>query len=154
MLPPALGLTVVHHQIGVSQLSRRAEIENAILNRALENERAIAERAIGNGYGHTPDNIIHDLVPDQNAQRVGARIVADDERDDRFRVAETGRPSGCSAAVQPLEARRVNRRNPVLGRAARLNLLQRDNMLREICARPLGSPTSSFGRGLDNSRNR
>jgi len=31
LLPPALGLTVIHHEIRISELARRTEIENEIV---------------------------------------------------------------------------------------------------------------------------
>src|SRR5260370_19753452 len=144
LLPPALRLTVVHHEIRVSEFARRAEIENPILHRAFENERGIAERAVGDRHGRTPDNIVHDLVPDQNAQGNGPRVAANGERDERLCIAYAASPSGCNAIGEPLEARRVDRRNTVLARPARLNLLQRDSVLRKVRAGPLPSPASPF----------
>src|SRR5262245_9184219 len=151
LLPPTLSLTVVHHQIRISQFARRAKIENAMLHRALENERGIAERAIGDGYRRIPDNVVHNLVPDQNAQGICSCITADGERNDRLRVADAGRPSGCSAAVERLKARHVDRRNTIFARAARSDLLQRDGVLREIGAGPLRSPAEWLGRGSADS---
>jgi len=63
-----------------------------------------------------------------------------------------GGPSGGSAIVEPLEARRVDRPNTVLGRAARFDLVQRDGVLREIGAGPFRSPTSGLGHGSANGR--
>ena len=111
-------MTVVHHKIRVSEFARRAEIENAILDRAFENERGIAERTIGDREGLTPDHIVHDLVPDQNANGIGPRIAVDGERDDWFRIADAAGPSGCGAVVELLEARPINRWNAVLRWAA------------------------------------
>src|SRR5258708_12633806 len=93
MLPPALGLTVVHHEIRVSELTRRAEIENPVLHRAFENERGVAKRAIGDGHGRIPDTIVHDLVPDQDAQGIRPRVAANGDRDDRLSIPTPATPS-------------------------------------------------------------
>src|SRR6266851_956783 len=142
LLPPARGLTVVHHKVRVSELARRAEIENPVPHRAFENEGGIAKRAIGDSHGRFPDTIVHDLMPDQDAQGIGPRVAANGERDDRLCIADAASPSGCNAIGEPLEARRVDRWNIVPARPARLNLLQRDSVLREVRAGPLRSPAS------------
>lgn len=103
LLPPALGLTVVHHKIRVSEFSCCAEIEDAILQRAVKNERGVAERAIGHGDRRAADEIVHDFVPDQNAQRIGSRIVADSKRNHRLGVHNARGPPGCGTIAKPLE---------------------------------------------------
>src|SRR6516225_253049 len=118
LLPPALGLTVVHHEIGVSEFARRAEIEHAIFHRTFENERGITERAIGDRHRCASDHVVHDLVPDQNANGIGPRIAVDGERDDWFRIADAAGPSGCCAVAELLEARPIDRWNAILRWAA------------------------------------
>src|SRR5712691_6307294 len=127
LLPPALGLTVVHHEIRVSELARRAEIENPVLHRAFENARGVAKRAIGDGHGRASDTIVHDLMPDQDAQGIRPRVAAYGERNDRLCIADAGGPSAHNAVVEPLKARPVDRWNTILARAARFNLLQRNS---------------------------
>ena len=43
LLPPALGLTIVHHEVGVAQSARRAETQSPARNASVEHDRGIAE---------------------------------------------------------------------------------------------------------------
>src|SRR6266852_5304450 len=147
LLPPALGLTVVHHEVRVSELARRAEIKNAVLDRTFENDRGIAERAIGDSHGRTSNDVVRNFVPDQNTQGICTCIAADGERDDRFGVADAGCPASCGAIIELLEERHVDRRDSVLGRATRFDFLQWNGMPREISTRPFRSPASRIGYG-------
>ena len=84
LLPPRLGLPVVHDEIGVAQLAGRAEVERAPLDPAVERDRRVAERAEGDGDGEPAEFVVDDLVPDQDLQRVGARLAADRQLDHRL----------------------------------------------------------------------
>jgi hypothetical protein len=66
LLPPRLGLSVVHHQVAVAQLAGRAEVEQGAIERALEDERRVAERTEGHHHRDTAKGIVHDLVPGQD----------------------------------------------------------------------------------------
>src|SRR5207247_9797375 len=94
-----------------------------------------------------PNDVVRNFVPDQNAQGICACIAADNERDDRFGVADALRPACCRAIAELLEARHVDRTNSVLGRAALFNFFQWNGMPREISARPFRSPASRIGHG-------
>src|SRR5262249_13843326 len=51
LLPPALGLTIVHHEVGVAQSPGRAEAESPARNASVEHDRGIAEWAPGHRDG-------------------------------------------------------------------------------------------------------
>ena len=78
---------------------------------AVEHHRGVAQRAEGHRDGHAADHVVDDLVPGQDAQRIGADVVADREADDRLAVRQVDLGDG-------LELRLVDRRNAVLARAA------------------------------------
>jgi hypothetical protein len=134
LLPPALGLPVVHDEVRVAQLARGAEIENQAIDPAIESDRRVAQRAVGDGDRHIAHGIVDDLVPREDPQRVGPRLAGQGERDDRL-----GRREVYDLADR-LEARRVDRRNAILGRAARADFRQVDVALREVGARPFQTP--------------
>ena len=43
LLPPALGLPIIHNQIGISEIAGRAEIKDLVAQAAVENDPGIAE---------------------------------------------------------------------------------------------------------------
>jgi len=76
LLPPALRLPVVHDEIGVPQLAGGAEIQSRPVERPLEHQRRVAKRTIGHGNRRAADGVVDDLVPNEDSQRIGVRIVA------------------------------------------------------------------------------
>ena len=112
LLPPALGLAVVHHEVGVAQLAGGAEIQHRVAHPPVVDNGRVAERAEGNGDGNAARRVVDDLVPHQDLQRIGAVFAAQEHADHGLRVGEmvdlgSGR-----------EDRIVDRGNAVLGRPA------------------------------------
>jgi hypothetical protein len=75
LLPPALGFSIVHHKVRVSQLSARAEFEHLTADGPLENDGSVAERTIGDHDRNAADNVVDDLVPDHDPEWIGSCIT-------------------------------------------------------------------------------
>lgn len=69
---------------------------------------------------------LQDLVPDENAQRVGAGIAIDLQTDDDIRIAKKRRAIRCH------EARLIDRRNSIARRPSREDFLVRIGGVRQI----------------------
>ena len=139
LLPPALGLAVVHDEIAVAQLAGGAEIEHPAVEPPVEHDRRVAERTVGHGNRRAAHRVVHDLVPDQDAQGVRAGILSDLHADDRFGVREV------LGFGERHEFGIVYRRYPVLRRSARHDLGKRDGVPREIGLRPERLPEFGIG---------
>jgi hypothetical protein len=81
-LPPRLGLTIPHDEIRVTEIARRAERQLATVDASIEDERRIAQRAERHHDRTRRDRVVHDLVPDQDLQRIRARGFTLAHRDD------------------------------------------------------------------------
>jgi hypothetical protein len=97
----------------VPQPPRGAEIQHPAVEPPVEGQRGITQRAEGDRHRRAADLVVHDFVPDQDLQRVGAGIPADLDRHDRLALVEP-----LSRFGNALEPRAVDRWNSVLGRAA------------------------------------
>ena len=107
---PGVGIAVEHDEIAVHQPARHPELRL----RALERDRRAGERAVGHGESEVAHDVVDDLVPDQDALWVGTGdAVLDQPEDDVTAVEEAVGLLGLP------ETRVVDRRDPVLGRAAR-----------------------------------
>jgi hypothetical protein len=145
LLPPALRLPVVHHEVRVSKLAGRSEIEGAAVQPAIENQRRVAERAVGHDDREAADGVVDDLVPDEDAHGIRASIAIDCERDDGLGGADRCAPARRPSVNKLLEPRQVDGRNSVLARTARPDLSEGDRVPREIGARPLRPPGGGAG---------
>jgi hypothetical protein len=134
LLPPALGLAVVHDEIRIAQLPGGAEAQNAAAQAPIEDDRGIAQGTPGDRDRPAADRVVDDLVPDHDAQRVGLGFAAGGDRDHRRTRGE----------VTGLRDRRkeqiIDGGYAVLGRAARDDLAQIDRTAQEVGARPLLAP--------------
>ena len=134
LLPPALGLAVVHHEVGVAELAGGAEIQHRVAHPPVVDHGRVAEWAEGDRDRHTPHRVVDDLVPDQDLQWIGAVLAAEEHADHGLGIGEivdlgSGR-----------EDRIVDRGNAVLGRPAGHDLVERDRRLRKIRRPPLRHP--------------
>jgi hypothetical protein len=89
LLPPALGLAVVHHEVVVAQVAGGPERQRAGADAALECHGAVAQRAVGDRDRPARDRVVDDLVPDQDLQLICPKPVR--RRPVRSRVR--GRPA-------------------------------------------------------------
>ncbi len=83
LLPEAEGLPVVHHQVAHPQPAGGAEVQRPAVDHARERQGRIAQRAERHHHRLTGHDIVDDLVPDQDFQRIGARLGADLDGDHR-----------------------------------------------------------------------
>ena len=139
LLPPAFSLAVVHHQVRVPELAGGAEIEHPVADPPVEDDGGVAQGTEGDRDRHAAYGVVGDLVPHQDLQRIGPRVAVDDHADHRLggrEVIDLG---------DRLEGRVVDRRNAVLGRAARHDLAEVDRGAGEIRLRPLPFPGRRIG---------
>ena len=127
LLPPGLRLAIVHDQIAVAQPSGGAEIENLAVKVAVEGDAGVAQGAEGDRYRLTVYFVVDDLVPYEDAQRVGAGHITVAEHDHRVWVFQP-LVAGCYG----LKLRSVNRRDAVFGRTAGKNLSPTHRASREV----------------------
>ena len=84
LLPPRLGLPVVHDEVAEAKPPRRAEVEHHRVEAAVEDDRGVAEWAERHRDRGAAQLVVRDLVPDEDLERVGARLAAQLDRDDRL----------------------------------------------------------------------
>ena len=127
LLPPRFGLAVVHDEVAVSELSGRAEIEQASVQPAVEGDGRVAERTEGDRHRKAVQGVVDNLVPGQDLEGIGLglSLVLDD--DDGLDVFDplVGRFLGH-------ELRLVDGGDAVLRRASGEDLLIRNRMLLEV----------------------
>jgi hypothetical protein len=142
LLPPALGLAVVHEEVAETQPPGRAEVQHATVQRALEGDGRIAQRTEGDRQRQPAHRVVDDLVPGQDLQGIGADVVAHLHQHHRL------------LRLQPLvslggghELGRVYGRDAILGRPAGENLAVGDRMAAEVGAElTLGAGRRRFRR--------
>jgi hypothetical protein len=139
LLPPRFRLPVVHDEVGVAQVAGRAEAQRASLHPAVERDRGVAERAERDRNRNTADDVVDDLVPDQDLERVGAATAGERERDHRFLRPQE--PHFGHAE----EARTLERRDAILAGTSRLELPQRHGVPGEVRL-PAGGQLLQLGR--------
>src|SRR5713226_1684597 len=66
--PQRMTLTVVHDEIALVELPRRAEVECGSVDDPLVDETGVAERAVRDHHRLAADGVIDDLVPHQDLQ--------------------------------------------------------------------------------------
>ena len=112
LLPPAFGLPVVHDHVRLPQPPRDTEGVRRSVHARVENDRGIAQRAVGDSNRHTADDIVGNLMPGQHLQGVGLGFTVHFQPDNRlgWGVALCGFSDG-------YELRRVDRRNTVARRS-------------------------------------
>src|SRR5262249_42498565 len=84
LLPPALRLAVIHDEVGVAQLAGRAEAQGPPARAPIEYHRGIAERTPGHRDRGPAEGVVHDFMPNQDPKRIGTRLAAYLDRDDRL----------------------------------------------------------------------
>ena len=84
LLPPRLGLPVVHDEIAQTKPPRRSEVEHHRVEAAVEDDRGVAERTERDRDRGAAQLVVRDLVPDEDLERVGAGLPAPFDRDDRL----------------------------------------------------------------------
>ena len=141
LLPPAFRGAVVHHEIGIAQLARGAELQRHAVDAPVEDNGGVAERAIGHGHRDAADAVVDDLVPGQNAEGIGLGFAVNLEPDHRLPRAQI------SDRRDGLEFRIVDRRDAVLGRAAAHDLAKVHRGLREVGLGPFVLPVIGIGAG-------
>src|SRR5215207_1431893 len=144
LLPPRLRLAVVHHEIGVAQVAGRPEVEGLLIDASVEGDRRVAKRTEGDRDRHAPDDGVHDFMPDEDLDRVGAGVASHDELDHRLAILEE------VGVLDEDEPRIVDRRDAVLAGPPGHELVERDAARREV-----GLPAGAkFGRrrGLAQAR--
>jgi hypothetical protein len=95
---------------------------------AIEDERRVAERAVGDRDRPAAERVVDDLVPHQDLERVGAGLATELDGQHRLAVGEPLLGVGLRGGLGL-----VDRGDAVTRRAARLELRQRHAVLREIC---------------------
>ena len=116
LLPPAFALTIIHYHIRSTQLPRDPKREHLPPHAAIKAHSRVTERAKRHSHRHAAHLVIHNFVPHQIAQRIGARLAQDLQRDHSLACAKP--------ALRPDRFKRgVNeRRNAVPAGSARHNL--------------------------------
>jgi hypothetical protein len=117
LLPPALRLPVVHHQIALTQFSRGAKVKDLTVNPTVEHDCCVAQWAEGYRHGHFSKFVVNDLMVDEYLQWISARLTV--HRNDNEWFARIKPRVG---GVYPLESRLVNRWDPILRWSSRAEL--------------------------------
>lgn len=127
LLPPGLPLTIEHDRVVVPEVSGGSEIDQLTVECALEDEGGVAERAERHRCRGHADCVVHDLVPDQDLNRIDAHVTVELEDDHRLPRIDV---RGCS--LDSRERRCIDRWNPVLPWPSALTLAERNECVREI----------------------
>jgi hypothetical protein len=69
-----LGLPVVHDECRLVELPGGAEVEDLAGGPPVEGERGVAQRAVRHDHWDTAHGVVHDLVPDEDLDGVGAGL--------------------------------------------------------------------------------
>ena len=96
--PQALGLAVVHDQRGVEQAARGAEVQDVGAEPPVVGHRRVAQRTVRDGDGDPADDIVDQLVPDHDPQRVGPGLAARLQRQHRLGA---GQPVHLGGGLEP-----------------------------------------------------
>ena len=126
LLPPRLRLPIPHQQIAKPQIARNPEIQRPPVQLPSERNRAIAQRAIGNRHGDAAHNIVHNLMPHHNRQRIRPRLPLNLYRHHRIVVRNMPR------IRRRRKPRLIYRRYPIARLARRHNLARRHGQPVEI----------------------
>jgi hypothetical protein len=118
--PQGVALAVIHHEVALVEFARGAEIEHRAGDSPLEDDARVAERAKRDGDGKAAHDVIDDLVPHEDLQRIGTRIVLDLQGQHRFLSGEPRRRHGWGN-----ERRLVDGRDTVGWGAARDEFMER-----------------------------
>ncbi len=84
LLPPTLGQAVVHDQVAKAQPSSRTKSRHLIVYAPLKGDGRVTQWAERHCDGNVSQRVVHDLVPHQDLDRIGSRLVADLDQDDRL----------------------------------------------------------------------
>lgn len=76
LLPPGLGLMVVHDQVTAPQHSADGERVDLSIDASAKHDSRVAQRSIADEHWLTIDHVVNDLVEDQNLYRVGSHVRA------------------------------------------------------------------------------
>ena len=74
LLPPCMGLPIIHYQVGVPQIAGYPEVQDIAVKSPIENNCRIAQRAEGCRHRHSTHNVVDNLMPRQNLQWIGFSI--------------------------------------------------------------------------------
>lgn len=91
LLPPGLRLPVVHPQVRVAEPRRRAEVEHAPLEPAVEHDRRVAQGVGGDRHRAPRDLVVRDLVPQEDRERVCFDVAPMFDHDQRVPCAQPPR---------------------------------------------------------------
>lgn len=127
-------MPVIHNEVGIAQFSRGAEVQKLTVEPAVIDDGRVAQGTKRDADRHTANRIVDNLVPNQDAQRVGLRLTIDDQPNNRRCVHKFLFRGDLDEFVV------VDRWNPVFRRTARKELIKRDDMLGEIRSRPFKFP--------------
>ena len=113
LLPPRLGLAVVHDQVAVIEAPGRAEVQHLVVEPTVEGDGGVAERAEGDRHRQIAELVVDDLVPGQDLDGIGAHPPVGLDHGDRLQGLQPGIGVGDRHVL-----RVVDRGDAVLGRTA------------------------------------
>ena len=115
----------------MAQEPGHAELQHGPIYFALVDDGGVAQRAVRHRDRHAADDVVDDLVPDQDAQRIGAGDAVDDQADHRLGAGEP------ILAGDSQEFGGVDRPDAVLGDTAGEHVREVDREPGEIGVRPV-----------------
>ena len=124
---------VIHDHVEAAQAARIAEFQDLAIEAAVENHAGIAQRTVADKYWDTTDGVVDDLVPEQDAQRVGAEIAVDTDAENRLQRTDVG-------LGDRDEERIIDRRDRIACGAIGIDLVEGDRMQLEVGLRELLAP--------------
>ena len=88
LLPPAIGVPVVHDEVTVAEEAADAEGVDGVAHAAFEDDGGVAEGAEGDDDRISADDVVDYLVPGHDLEGIGTGVVADPEGDHGLPVGE------------------------------------------------------------------
>ena len=153
LLPPALGLPIIHDHVGMAQQARDAKGQGLPIQPRIEHHAGVAERPERYQHRHAADTVVHDLMPHEVTDRIGARrLVRQGHTHHRFTIRQSGFCANGNETGVGL------RRNAVFRRTARDDFGEVNLKTRKIGVWPGGSkriaPLRQQGRWPDQRHSR
>ncbi len=141
LLPPRLGLAIIHDQVAVAQAAGGTEVENLVVQLAVEDDAGVAERAEGYAHRQPAYLVVGNFVPHENREWIGARLAVVGEENHWIPVGEP-----CAGLGHVFVARQVNRRDAVLGRSSGKDFVPRHRPAGEVGDPAAGAKGRIVGR--------
>ena len=88
LVPKRLGLPVEHHEVRSKQQAGDTEIPGTAVDPRIEGDPRTREGTIGHQDRLAAQGVIHDLMPPEDVERIGAGLVVDDEPQDAISLPE------------------------------------------------------------------